>query len=328
MIAERVGYLSYRLVRNPQKYFRKAWWAPLIRLASYRGRACLLYTVPFLLRSVFRRPGTIIVFPAAMDEYQPAETYLAWKVFAACNLRVRGSACGDAAIAIAWNPSTSYHLDSSQLSSVQSRVRVLNARCTDIRKSTVARHFRAVFGYALEIDPYTYTGTIVRKSEKNGARDETLLQGPLEEIEPGYLYQRFVSYPTPTGMAEWRLFIVGRKPAAVYRLCAPPDNRFKAGRHPEMTTIEESFSAHECAKIAQFCESIGLDFGNVDVLRDPEDGRIYISDCNNTPTGPSWKLPLRDQLRVVKTVAEAFQREYPEVAQIQSRPLSARGAIR
>jgi hypothetical protein len=310
MIVARVGYFTYRLARNPQKYLRKSWWRPILRLYWYRCRAGCLYTVPFLLRSIFRRPGNIVVFPAPMDRYQAAETYVAWKVFAASNLRVRGAEHVNADLAIAWNPSTLYQLDPAQLAAVQSRTRVLNATCTDIRKSTVAKHFLAVFGYALEVDPFTYSGTIVRKSENNGAHDGTLLQGPLTQVEPGYLYQRLVSYPTPTGMAEWRLFIVGRKPAAVYRLCAPPDNRFKPGRRPEMTTLEESFSPVECAKISEFCESIGLDFGNVDVLRDAQDGRIYISDCNNTPTGPSWKLPVRMQLRIVREVARAFQREY------------------
>jgi hypothetical protein len=303
--------LVYRLARNPRKYIRRDWWVPVLHHAWFRASAWTLYTLPFLLRSTARAPRRILVFPVPMDHYHPAQTYMAWKVFAACDLQIHGpSVAGGGDLAIAWNPTTRYELDPDLLAAAGTQARVLNARCTDIRKSTVARHFQAVFGYTLEIDPYTYSGTIVRKSENNGVRDETLVQGPLTQIEPGYLYQRFVSYPTSSGMAEWRLFIVGRRPAAVYRLCAPPDNRFKAGRHPEMTTLEESFTSEECQKIAQFCENIGLDFGNLDVLRDPNDGRIYISDCNNTPTGPSRKLPVRDQLRMVRRIASAFRREY------------------
>ncbi len=204
-------------------------------------------------------------------------------------------------------------------------MRVLNAHCTDIRKSTVARHFRDVFGYSLEVDPYTYTGAMVCKSEKNGVHDGRVVQGPLTETEEGYLYQRFVSYPTPTGNAEWRLFIVGQKPVAVYRACAPVNKRFAFGKDPEMTTVEESFSVEERAKITEFCRRIGLDFGNLDVLREQTDGRMYISDCNNTVTGPSSKLRVRDQLRVVNAIGAAFRREYLKpvtVSQRQAREFS------
>jgi len=309
-MAASLGRLGYRLARNPRKYLHGSWWLPLLRTAWLRGRAACLYKVPMLMRSVAGRSRNIVVFPTRMDHYQAAELYLAWKVFAACNLRMRGPQERDAALAIAWNATTSYELDQAQLDSLLSRMRVLNARCTDVRKSTVGRHFRAIFGYSLEVDPYTYTGPIVKKSENNGAHDGKLLHGPLTEVEPGYLYQRLVTYPTARGMAEWRMFIVGRKPVAVYRLYAPADDRFKTGKEPELTNLHEEFSAEERAKIGEFCESIGLDFGNVDVLRDAEDGRIYITDCNNTPTGPAKKFPVRLQLHMVREIARAFRSEY------------------
>ena len=92
-----------------------------------------------------------------------------------------------------------------------------------------------------------------------------------------------------------------------------------------MTTVEESFSAEERAKITEFCRRIGLDFGNLDVLREKTDGRMYISDCNNTVTGPSSKLRVRDQLRVVNAIGAAFRREYlrpATVSQTQAREFS------
>ena len=31
---------------------------------------------------------------------------------------------------------------------------------------------------------------------------------------------------------------------------------------------------------------MGIDYGELDILRDNNDGRIYIVDANNTPSGP------------------------------------------
>ncbi|HZZ65755.1 MAG TPA: glycosyltransferase [Candidatus Baltobacteraceae bacterium] len=302
--------LFRRLVRNPRKYADREWWLPILRVQSMRARAAAMYTLGFMLRSLVRRPRSIYVFPSRMDRFQPAETYVAWKVFAACGLAVQTRDPSKACIAIAWNPSTTYALDERQCSSLAQRMRVLNSRCTDIRKSTVGSHFREVFGYALEVDPRTYEGPMVCKSENNGKHDGNVVKGPLKNPLPGYLYQRFVSNPTPLGNAEYRVFIVGQKAVAVYLAHAPMDNRFGFGKHPEMTTLEQCFSAQERERINAFCARIGLDFGGLDILRDADDGRIYISDCNNTVTGPSNKLTIRQQFGVINTIAREFEAAY------------------
>ena len=62
---------------------------------------------------------------------------------------------------------------------------------------------------------------------------------------------------------------------------------------------------------ALFAVGYTLVFGVLDILRDA-DGRMYICDCNNTPTGPSRRLSLPVQLDVIKTVAQAFEKTYLE----------------
>ncbi len=111
--------LIRRLVRNPKKYVSPSWLVPMSRLAWLRTRAACLFTLPSLVRSLRTRPGRILVFPAPMNRYQPAETYVAWKVFAACDLRVCGPQPCDADLAIAWNPSTFYELDQAALDTVR-----------------------------------------------------------------------------------------------------------------------------------------------------------------------------------------------------------------
>lgn len=305
--------LFARFVRNPQKYARLSFW----RLIAFRARIALhahaLYAVPTLLRRILgARPLRVYVFPLPMGYFQWPEVYVAWKTFWKCNVIMTTAQPERAHLAIAWKPATSYTFDEERVANLERSMRVINARCTDIRKSTVDNAHEAALGYSLAIDPLTYDGKIVRKSEKNGAHDGCVLQGPLTSTEPGYVYQRFVSYPTPDGFAEWRTFIVARRLVAAYVSYRPADDRF-AAKHlrAHHIPLNDAFTADEQMQIQRFCDRIGLDFGVLDVLRDAAGGRMYVSDCNNTPTGPSLlSLTIRDQLRIMHVVASEFEQEY------------------
>jgi hypothetical protein len=304
-------HITGRLLRRASKYTSRAFWRMVYREAAFRGRAARLYTLPSLARTLGRKRQTAFVFPLPMDHFQFAETYVAWKVLAACDLRIAARAGSDARVALAWHPATQYDLGDQAFASLEPHVRVLNRRCTNITKSHVGECFSRTFGYALEVDPLTYCGTILRKSERNGAHDAVLLDGPLTEVHTGYVYQRFIRYETPKGEAEWRVFIVGARAVGVYSLYAPRDDRFDYTREiAEMTTIDASFTHTEQERMAAFCAEIGLDFGVLDVLRDASSGLIYISDCNNTPTGPSPTLTTREQVRLVRDLARHFKRAY------------------
>jgi hypothetical protein len=56
----------------------------------------------------------------------------------------------------------------------------------------------------------------------------------------------------------------------------------------------------------RLCREMRLDFGELDVLRDRHDGRIYVVDVNRTPWGPPRTLGTRGALRAIDLVAEAF----------------------
>ncbi len=260
-----VGILA-RLLRRPKKYIQADFWKTALPEARYRLRAHAIFALPSLID--VRKPRRAYLFPMPMNRYQLAESYVAWKVLWMKNIRIT-TAPAKAVLAIAWNPSTCYELDSSLQDRLGRSMPVINSRCTDIRKSTVGRHFERVFGYSMEIDPRTYSGTILRKSERNGAHDAVLLQGPLTHVEPGYVYQRLISNPTPHGMVEWRVFIVGTKPVAVHRAYRPLDDRFRTlSSYAQITESDLEFSAEEQRAIQRFNQSIGLDFGALDVLRD------------------------------------------------------------
>jgi hypothetical protein len=69
---------------------------------------------------------------------------------------------------------------------------------------------------------------------------------------------------------------------------------------------QDVVSPAEIDLIRRFCSEIRLDWGGVDVLRNKQDGRIYIVDANKTDMGPPVALPLGQKLRATRLLARAF----------------------
>jgi len=58
----------------------------------------------------------------------------------------------------------------------------------------------------------------------------------------------------------------------------------------EIVPATAHLSEQECQDIIMYCRRIGLEYGEIDILRSDDDGRIYIIDVNNTPWWPPNKL--------------------------------------
>ena len=183
-----------------------------------------------------------------------------------------------------------------------------NIGCYDIRKSVVTRAFEETFGYGLSVDPTTHTGLAVEKSERNGKHDGRIVQCPIDHPKPGHVYQRLVDN-TFDGeeYVDIRTPIVGGRIPFVYLKRRKRDVRFSNDNHRvDLVDADAMLSADEQAKIAKFAKAMALDFGGLDVLRDRDDGRIYIVDTNKTDMGPPSALPNRDKMAAMKGLAGAF----------------------
>jgi phage terminase large subunit-like protein len=66
------------------------------------------------------------------------------------------------------------------------------------------------------------------------------------------------------------------------------------------------FSETEIALIRRFTQELKMDWGGVDVLRNRQDGRIYIVDANKTDMGPPVILKLGEKLCATRQLARAF----------------------
>ncbi len=199
---------------------------------------------------------------------------------------------------------------------LNSNKKILNGRCTDISKARVEEVFEKVFGYGLAVDPTTYTGKVVQKSQINARHDGRIIECPIDAADPDYSYQRFIENCYDGKLAEdIRVPIVGGEIPMVYLKRRPTAIRF-ANDNTEAIMVEtvEALSQDEVDKLIAFSREIGLDFGGLDVLRCRESGKIFVVDVNKTDMGPPVPLKTTDKLRALTRLGRAFVSLVKELA--------------
>ncbi len=183
--------------------------------------------------------------------------------------------------------------------------RALNFGCGDISKSRVAAVFATVFGYPLALDPASWTGPAVEKSEANGTHDGRIVACPTPP-RPGFVYQRVVDTVTGGVATDLRTHVVGGRVVAVWVKRRNAAARFQpANLSATLVDAATVYTAHEIAQIEAFAAAMGADWAGLDVLRD-FDGRLYIVDVNKTDAGPIIALPLAAKLRSIALLADAL----------------------
>ena len=183
---------------------------------------------------------------------------------------------------------------------------VVNGRCRDVRKSTVAAAFAAVGGARILVDPTRADGLIVEKSEENGTHDGRIVEAPCRRRE-GRCYQRLIDNRVPGGLVEdLRTVVVGGVPTLVFRKRRREGRRF-ANENAEVAVCDpgDVLSLTERRLLSDLCARIGLDCGGLDVLRCAETGEIAVVDANKTDMGPPLALPLRQQIDATYRLAAA-----------------------
>jgi len=193
---------------------------------------------------------------------------------------------------------------------------VLNLRCTDISKIRVEAVFREIFGYGTFVDPTLHQGRCIVKSDENAATWGSVVQGPLDMPQEGCVYQVFIDSEHDGVQVEYRTPVVlGRIPEIkLWRREAVrgPINQ-RAWVDTTLADPVSIYTSGEQAQILEFARRMGLDFGELDVLRSRDDGRIYILDVNKTPSDYSminrvrWRF--EDMKRSIANLAQCLDRE-------------------
>jgi hypothetical protein len=237
---------------------------------------------------------------------RPLMGYSAWRICHELGLRIVTEPDEHCRVALNWEDVT---VNMVQPPTPPNGLRLLNARCVDIRKSTVEAASIATLGYGLAVDPRTHTGPFVRKSEENGLHDGAVVEGP-RDPEPGYIDQRLLDNVVDGRAEDFRVTVVGRQTPMIVRRLHKLAERFDTVEIEEQVSAGSLLAPDEVEKLFDFCERIGLDYGDLDVIRDRGDGRLYVLDANKTPWGPPIRLGFRFSVRFHRRLARMFADEF------------------
>ena len=182
---------------------------------------------------------------------------------------------------------------------------VINSNSNDISKVYVDSAFKEVFGYSTFIDPLTYSGKIVRKSDLNAKHDGTILEGPLQQKDDDCIYQILIDNSYENNLVkDIRVPVIRETLDFTYIKYRDIGERFKNTTvSTEVVKTTDVLSTEEIDLVNQFCTKVNFDYGELDILRNKNDGKIYIVDINNTPYGPPANTPKEDGDKAIQKLA-------------------------
>src|SRR5262245_620965 len=176
-----------------------------------------------------------------------------------------------------WTIRTIRRVDGT-LARLSARLPVLNLACRDIGKRRVDRVFRSVFGYGSLVDPRTHHGVAVRKSNLNAQHDGRVVRCPPRAIRRTSVYQRLIDNTAAGNCVEdFRTPVFAGEIPFVYRIRKPIADRFGSPTAERIVETRKVFSPGEILHIQRFAGGMGLDYAELDILRDAGDAsRLYV----------------------------------------------------
>jgi len=258
---------------------------------------------------------TVLFYP-----HFPSKSTVLYKIFRSLNYNITNNPAQTRSLIIYWEDVT-IRRENEIINKLSRKERIINHQSIDISKSYVDKTFSEIIGYSSLVDPANFKGTMVRKSELNAAHDGTIIVGPAAD-QPGFIYQKLINNQCGNNLvADMRIPVINGIIPLVFIKYKTLETRFSVFRkwHHKLKNVEVHkpealLSKDEITKLLEFCRRAGLEYGEIDVLRDCDDGRIYVLDVNNTPTGPP-KMDKRMAREAINVMAELFKREFISPAQ-------------
>ena len=215
-------------------------------------------------------------------------------------------------VGIYWDPRMDINKQTPKLKQNGKKIKLINLFLVDTAKGFVAESFENHFGYGYKVDPTTFKGYCISKHNGNGTKSCFFLKCPIEanDIFKDHSYQQIIDYTDkkdPNTLYELRIPIVGGIIPCVLFKTRNRGLRFTSkNRSIQIVNPLKYLTEEECHKIITYCRYIGLEMGEIDVLRSHEDGQIYIIDVNNTSWWPPNKLGDVDRNIVLNLMWNAF----------------------
>jgi hypothetical protein len=203
---------------------------------------------------------------------------------------------------------TSY-IEATGKSGLTSNVCTVNFSCNDIRKRKIAQLHDEALGYPLDVDPLTYSGKAVCKSDMNSTHDGRVVDCPIEPrgLRNDKVYSVLIDNAEDGYAIDFRVVFIKGLLDFFYEKRRPIETRFSnTNSSVSMRRLREEFSDDEIARIESFCRTLGADYGELDILRDKVSGKIYAIDFAKTPAGPPNGLPKASAVDAIEQMSVAY----------------------
>ncbi|MFM1773066.1 MAG: hypothetical protein RLZZ71_2208 [Bacteroidota bacterium] len=190
------------------------------------------------------------------------------------------------------------------------KARIINVNCPDISKERVHVVHLEALGYSMNLNPRTYIGVAVEKSDENAVHDGQEVICPMAYPKTDAVYQKVLDNTNENGeYVDIRVPVIQGKIPLVYLKFKTKKNRFTNKAHrATLHSPGEIFSSEEIEQIEKYALAMKVDFCEFDVLRHKGNKKIYIIDVNKTPYGPPHPLGKKDQEIALQKLSEAFMR--------------------
>lgn len=211
-------------------------------------------------------------------------------------------------LAVYWDPHT-WREPPPDLLRLAADIPAINLQCRDFSKTRVDDRFTQVFGRSLRVDPRRHTGQFVVKSDVNARHDGVIVAQPIADPGSDRVYQRVIDNETGGEMVvDLRTPVIGSRIPLVYKLYRPVTQRFGVDdSRAEIVETSDVYTDEEISLLVRFAAAMGIDYGELDVLRDRDDRQVWVVDANPTPWGPPRTLGPADQLAAVERLSAAFE---------------------
>ena len=240
---------------------------------------------------------------------RPSKHSTIYKIIKELNYEIVNTLKKQYDLAIAWEDTTFRNI--CQLPP-KSNGKIINEHCNNISKNKIDEIFKDIFNYSSLVNPSTFCGKCVKKSNLNATHDGQIVECPVELPEEGFIYQKLINNTNEEwGVYDIRTPVFNQTIPFVLIKLKKESKRFRD--RFTLSLIRETnavFTPTEIGKIIEFCRNIGFDYGELDILRDANDDKIYIIDANNTPWWSS--LPETESEYAISKLAETFKNEFIE----------------
>ncbi len=299
--------MALEIIKNKIKqWIPEGLWSSLRNVYYNLPYFYVFFDIKFVLKrfSNWRKHRAILFYPEKPIPFH--------EIFTLCHLlgyKKVDDLCARYDVAFHWHDTTFTNCD-DKLMQLGQRMKVVNIRCRDISKKKVDTVFKELFGYSAMIDPLAFSGPCLKKSDLNSRHAESIVQCPLKIVERNFVYQKLINNTINNKfIQDIALPIFNRNIPFVYLRCRPFDKRFQVfSSMVQITELEKVVSQGEVEKILFFCRKMGLDYGEIEIIRDADDKKIYILDANKTPVFPLGSISFSHHVTALKKIAAQFER--------------------